>query len=121
MANYRGIVEKYIGRKLKYGEVVHHINTRRRDNSPDNLYIFGNQRQHEAFHALADAGHIEWTVLKSNLDKFKAIEDKKKKELFNLVQFKYSKETLTECIQELRPKMEDQYPWEEAKDEGDKV
>lgn len=39
MFEHRFIVEKKIGRKLKHGEVVHHINGKPHDNRPENLVV----------------------------------------------------------------------------------
>lgn len=52
---HRTAAEKKIGRKLKKGEVVHHIDGNKRNNEPDNLIIFKNQAQHVKWHAENDA------------------------------------------------------------------
>lgn len=44
------IAEQKLGRYLKDGECVHHINEIRNDNSPDNLMVFASNADHIAFH-----------------------------------------------------------------------
>jgi endogenous inhibitor of DNA gyrase (YacG/DUF329 family) len=43
---HRTAAEKKIGRKLKRGEVVHHLDSDRQNNEPDNLIVFNNQADH---------------------------------------------------------------------------
>ena len=43
---HRWIEEKKLGRKLRIGEVVHHIDGNSLNNSPNNLKIYKNQSQH---------------------------------------------------------------------------
>lgn len=47
---HRIVVEKFIGRKFKKGEIVHHINLNKEDNRIENLMIFPNDREHIKFH-----------------------------------------------------------------------
>ena len=49
---HRIIIEKYIGRKLKRGEVVHHINRIRDDNRIENLQIM-TRGEHTTLHKLS--------------------------------------------------------------------
>jgi hypothetical protein len=56
---HRWAAEKKLGRKLRYGEVVHHINRNKRDNSPENLQIFPNQQAHDDQHE-RDARNYGW-------------------------------------------------------------
>ena len=49
---HRKEAENKLGRKLKPGEVVHHINRDKTNNSPDNLYVFRNQSQHDKAHKI---------------------------------------------------------------------
>lgn len=44
------VAEQILGRKLKPGEVVHHIDENRHNNSPENLMIFPNQQAHAEYH-----------------------------------------------------------------------
>jgi len=47
---HRYVVEKFIGRKLKPKEVVHHLDFDRSNNHPSNLMIFKNQNAHALWH-----------------------------------------------------------------------
>lgn len=49
---HREIMEKHLGRKLKKGEVVHHINNKRNDNKIENLMLFPNNKAHLAYHRI---------------------------------------------------------------------
>jgi len=49
------IAEKKLGRELKEGEVVHHIDGNKLNNDPDNLMVFISDADHKSFHAGADA------------------------------------------------------------------
>ena len=51
---HRLVAEKMLGRKLKPGEVVHHIDMDKRNNAPENLRVFKNQAEHALWHKLND-------------------------------------------------------------------
>lgn len=53
---HRKIAERKLGRKLRRGEVVHHIDGDKRNNSPDNLQVFKNQAEHAKWHAIHRGG-----------------------------------------------------------------
>lgn len=51
---HRLVAEQILGRKLLPGEVVHHINSDKRDNRPENIMVFKNQAEHARWHKLHD-------------------------------------------------------------------
>lgn len=51
---HRVVAEEILGRKLYPGEVVHHIDGNKRNNSPENLRVFRTQAEHAKFHAEMD-------------------------------------------------------------------
>lgn len=48
---HRVLAEKRLGRKLLPGEIIHHIDGNRRNNSLDNLMVFNSQGDHVVWHA----------------------------------------------------------------------
>ena len=75
VAQHRLVVEQYLQRKLKKGEVVHHINENRSDNKPKNLYLFSKRGLHTSFTQLVKYKIIKLNVLKSNLEHIKKEEN----------------------------------------------
>jgi len=55
---HRAVMEKFIGRKLKRSEVVHHINGKTSDNRIENLELVTDNGKHRAEHH-ADAPRDE--------------------------------------------------------------
>lgn len=49
---HRMVAERMLGRKLKPGEVVHHIDGNKRNNAPENLMVFSSQSEHAKWHGL---------------------------------------------------------------------
>ena len=49
---HRWVVESKLARPLRIGEVVHHKNRDKSDNSRDNLWVFKNQREHDKTHRI---------------------------------------------------------------------
>jgi len=47
---HRYVAEKKVGRKLKKGEVVHHINRVKTDNLRKNVWVFKSQKKHDSAH-----------------------------------------------------------------------
>ena len=47
---HRHVAERKLGRKLRKGEVVHHINRDKTDNRRSNLFVFRSQKGHHAAH-----------------------------------------------------------------------
>lgn len=48
---HRTVAAEKLGRPLRKGEVVHHIDRNPRNNDPDNLRVFSSQSEHQRFHA----------------------------------------------------------------------
>lgn len=44
------VMEQQLGRSLKPGEVVHHVNGDKQDDRPENLQLFANRSEHVRFH-----------------------------------------------------------------------
>ncbi|MBM3328144.1 MAG: HNH endonuclease [Calditrichaeota bacterium] len=51
---HRWVAEKKLGRRLRKGEVVHHKDRNKSNNSPWNLWVFRSQKEHDRAHR-ADA------------------------------------------------------------------
>lgn len=70
IGQHRLVAAKCLGRGLKRGEVVHHINLKPDDNRPENLYVFKSQAKHKAYHQALKYGFAK--PLKSNLSSMKS-------------------------------------------------
>lgn len=69
--NYRIKIEKYIGRKLKRTEIVHHIDGNRTNEKLTNLYVFKRRLYHQFFETLVRVNILDRFILKSNLKEIK--------------------------------------------------
>jgi hypothetical protein len=49
---HRWVAENKLGRSLKDGEVVHHKDRNKANNSPSNLHVFKNQSAHDKAHRI---------------------------------------------------------------------
>lgn len=47
---HRLVAEEMLGRRLKPGEIVHHIDGVKDDNAPSNLVVAGSQHEHSVHH-----------------------------------------------------------------------
>lgn len=57
---HRWKMEKNIGRKLCYEEVVHHIDGNKLNNNIENLRLFANQKEHDRHHREHFKNHGTW-------------------------------------------------------------
>lgn len=71
MALHRYLIEKYIGRKLKKNEIIHHIDGNKLNNKLKNLYICIKAGLHRYIETLIRYKIIRRNAIKSNLNKFK--------------------------------------------------
>ena len=55
---HRVVAEQMLGRPLRKGEVVHHIDENKRNNSPENLMVFSSQKEHAKWHAEHKGGEV---------------------------------------------------------------
>ncbi len=54
---HRWAASKKLGRSLRKGEVVHHKNRNKSDNSFANLWVFGSQKEHDRAHKIDAKRH----------------------------------------------------------------
>lgn len=47
---HRVVAEQMLGRPLRKGEVIHHMDRNRRNNAPENLMVFASQAEHAKWH-----------------------------------------------------------------------
>ena len=53
---HRVVAKQMLGRALKTGEVVHHIDGNKKNNAPENLLVFPSQKEHAQWHARKKGG-----------------------------------------------------------------
>jgi hypothetical protein len=56
------VAEKLLNRYLTKLEIIHHINSNKSDNSPENLYLFESRAEHNRYHM-----NIAWNNGKSDI------------------------------------------------------
>jgi len=62
---HRIVAATVLKRRLRKGEVVHHIDINPSNNNPKNLYVFPSQKEHKAYHQALKYGYAK--CLMSNL------------------------------------------------------
>lgn len=67
-AQHRLVVESVIGRYLYPSEKIHHIDRNKKNNEPNNLFIFKNDSEHMVCHNKENGGLK--VIVNSNLDLF---------------------------------------------------
>ncbi len=55
---HRVVMERVLGRKLRRGEIVHHIDHNKKNNHPSNLALFKNQSEHVSHHLREGNGKL---------------------------------------------------------------
>ena len=65
------VVEQVIKRYLEPGEHIHHINFKKDDDRPENLYIFPSESEHTRYHQLVKSNKYTISVItESNLSNY---------------------------------------------------
>ena len=64
---HRIVAEQILGRALRPGEVVHHLDGDKRNNAPENLIVFPSQSEHTKWHLENDARFRRGGDAKCNL------------------------------------------------------
>lgn len=54
---HRYVAEQMLGRKLKRGEIVHHIDCNKKNNKPSNLVVLSSVKEHMHLHSLLKKGN----------------------------------------------------------------
>jgi hypothetical protein len=67
---HRIVAEQKLGRALAATEVVHHIDHNRKNNAPENLFVFKNQSEHMRFHGMVTRGLVARFTDPSTLPEF---------------------------------------------------
>lgn len=47
---HRKVAQEKLGRPLSPGETVHHVNGNKRDNRPENVFVFPDRSSHQRYH-----------------------------------------------------------------------
>lgn len=55
---HRAVAEQMLGRPLRPGEIVHHIDGNKQNNDPTNLKVFANQSEHMKHHLAQGGGKL---------------------------------------------------------------
>jgi hypothetical protein len=76
---HRILIEKYIGRRLRHSEHVHHIDGDPLNNKLSNFFVFKNSGHHLNFECLIKNNYIKRNFIVSNVDILKGEVEWKKK------------------------------------------
>lgn len=55
-AEHRLVAERNLNRRLRKGEVIHHIDGDRKNKPPEDLMVFNSQKEHAMWHAIQSRG-----------------------------------------------------------------
>ena len=73
ISEHRAVVEDFIGKSLKSGECIHHINMHKKDNKIENLMLFKNNSEHAKFHTKIKQFGMTRPILRQIEDRWKDI------------------------------------------------